>query len=96
MVSPVFLTCVVLNRLLTTGYFSNMISYIRQVIFVPSVFTTGAVDFRMWMASGLSDGAMAVFSYLDLVLVLVLDLLLLELIRQWIGLDTEADRLDAG
>ena len=94
MVSPVFLTWVVLNRLLTTGYFSNMISYIRQVIFVPSVFTTGAVDFRMWMASGLSDGAMAVFSYLDLVL--VLDLLLLETIRQWIGLDTEADRLDAG
>jgi len=39
------------------GYLSNMISYIRLVIFVPSVFTTGAVDFRMWMAWGLSAGA---------------------------------------
>ena len=57
MVSPVFLTCVVLNKLLTTGYFSNMMSYIRPVIFVPSVLTTGAVDFKMWMAWGLSAGA---------------------------------------
>jgi hypothetical protein len=42
----------VLNMLLTTGYRSNMISYILWVIFVPSVLTTGAVDFRMWIACG--------------------------------------------
>jgi hypothetical protein len=34
-----------------------MISYIRLVIFVPSLLTTGAVDFKMWMVDGLRDGA---------------------------------------
>jgi hypothetical protein len=48
---------VVLKRLFTTGYRSNMISYIRLVIFVPSLLTTGAVDFKMWMVDGLRDGA---------------------------------------